>query len=431
MKRKLLFITMLLIGIMSFAQTTYYVKPSAEGGNDANEGTSWNTAFATLSKACTSAVSNDEIHIASGTFNVTAPVKEELTGKTLTIKGGYDVIENTQDYNNKTIFDGNEGATNQFMMISGSASNITLDNVKVQNCKTGGSGGAINIYLGTLSVSNSIFHNNKAAALAYVDGGAINNAGTLQVVNCVFTNNSAARYGGAIANGADVANTMTVSNSSFSGNFAKFGGGIGVRANGISDVNNSILWNNTHSSAGSGSQLYTESALTIAYNIVKGSNAGIVATATATLTMPNGEAVDAMDSDPLFTSATDLSLQASSPAIDKGNNSLIPLGITTDIIGFDRIYNTTVDLGAYEKGPSTGVGSVSEENLAFSPNPTKDFIIINVDADKQTHLAIYDLSGKLVLNRTVSGKSQIDLNGIANGVYLIRLNDTISKLIKK
>ena len=37
-----------------------------------------------------------------------------------------------------------------------------------------------------------------------------------------------------------------------------------------------------------------------------------------------------------------------SPAIDAGSNALIPPGVTIDERGFARIYNSTVDIGAYE-----------------------------------------------------------------------------------
>lgn len=434
MKKKLFFFMSLMISVISFAQTTYYVKSSIDGGDDSNDGLSWNTAFATLSKASTIAASGSEIRIATGTFNVTAPVKDELTGKTLTIKGGYDVASGNQDYNNKTVFDGNEGATNQLMMITGgAATKITLDNVKVQNCKTAGSGGAINILYGNLNVSNSIFHNNKAAASLYTDGGAINNAGTLQVVNCVFTSNAASRYGGAIANGAAAANVMSVTNSSFSGNFAQSGGGIGVRASGTSNVNNSIFWNNTHSSAGSGAQLYTEGVLKLDHNIVKGGSASISLVGTgATLTLVNSSDVtDAINSDPLFASTTDLSIQAGSPAIDKGSNALIPGGITIDIIGEARVYNSvTVDLGAYEYTPGTETG-LNDKSVQFTiyPNPTKDFVIVELAHNNSTRITISDITGKTIIDRITTGKEFIDVSFLNKGIYLIKVNNSASKII--
>ena len=43
-----------------------------------------------------------------------------------------------------------------------------------------------------------------------------------------------------------------------------------------------------------------------------------------------------------------LRLTTSSRAIDAGDNTYLPAGITEDLVGNDRIQNTTVDLGAYE-----------------------------------------------------------------------------------
>ncbi len=48
-----------------------------------------------------------------------------------------------------------------------------------------------------------------------------------------------------------------------------------------------------------------------------------------------------------------MALLPGSPAIDAGNNALIPAGITTDQRGpgYARVVNGTVDIGAY--GPDT------------------------------------------------------------------------------
>ncbi|CAL2093767.1 putative repeat protein (TIGR02543 family)/predicted secreted protein (Por secretion system target) [Tenacibaculum sp. 190524A05c] len=58
------------------------------------------------------------------------------------------------------------------------------------------------------------------------------------------------------------------------------------------------------------------------------------------------------NSDPLFTDVVngDFTLQASSPAVDAGDNTKIPSGITTDLFANQRIFNSTVDMGAYESG---------------------------------------------------------------------------------
>ena len=43
-----------------------------------------------------------------------------------------------------------------------------------------------------------------------------------------------------------------------------------------------------------------------------------------------------------------MALLPGSPAIDAGNNALIPAGVTTDQRGLPRIVNGTVDIGAFE-----------------------------------------------------------------------------------
>jgi len=69
-----------------------------------------------------------------------------------------------------------------------------------------------------------------------------------------------------------------------------------------------------------------------------------------------------LDADPLFwfavhpayapTAAGILRLRWGSPAIDAGDNGLIPAGVTSDLAGKPRIYDGVVDMGAYETYPS-------------------------------------------------------------------------------
>ena len=68
-----------------------------------------------------------------------------------------------------------------------------------------------------------------------------------------------------------------------------------------------------------------------------------------------------------------------------------------------------------------------EVSLKISPNPTSRYLTVSYSADfKPTELTLYDLAGKSVFNKKdPSVFSQvIDLEGIANGVYLLQLKNT-------
>jgi len=57
-----------------------------------------------------------------------------------------------------------------------------------------------------------------------------------------------------------------------------------------------------------------------------------------------------IDEDPLFLNSGDepLSLTDLSPCIDAGDSTKVPVAITKDISGNDRIQGVAVDMGAYE-----------------------------------------------------------------------------------
>ncbi len=273
------------------------------------------------------------------------------------------------------------------------------DSTFVDNSADNGSwsyGGAI-YTSGTTSVSGSTFTNNSA----YEDGGAICCSGTLTVINSTFTQNSASEDGGAIhsstsplhvvnsvfngntaVNGGAIATrseAFTFTNSTLAGNSAtNYGGGIYNGSNAVATLNNSTLTKNSASGDGGGIYNYSTASLTLNNSIVSlntgGSNPNISGTYT------NASSVSLIGSDPDFVEDPsagadgvwgtadddygDLSLKSTSSAKDAGLYSLLPDDIydldddddlleklALDILGNARVYNGTVDLGAYEYTP--------------------------------------------------------------------------------
>jgi predicted outer membrane repeat protein len=180
------------------------------------------------------------------------------------------------------------------------------------------------------------------------------------LVNAIFSGNAAHKGGGAIYNEGS---HPTLTNVAFDANSAASGGGI-YNEESKPRIQNSILWDN-RASAGPQILNTSTSTPTLTYCDVRDSG-GSGAGWDAALGVDGGGNLDA---DPLFvapvlpvvaagagggevpqTAVWDLRLRAGSPAIDAGDNDLLPPGVITDLTGRPRIVNGRVDLGAYEFG---------------------------------------------------------------------------------
>jgi uncharacterized repeat protein (TIGR02543 family) len=242
-------------------------------------------------------------------------------------------------------------------------------------------GGGIFNSQGTLTVINSVFSNNRVDDPEGGGGGIANSnngtiewtcCGILTVTHSTFSGNESA-YGGGIYSSSSY--TLTVTNSTLSGNITKQYGG-GILAQGTTILTNSTVTGNIAIRGGGGIQNYVASTLTLNNSIVAGNIAligkeiygGYSAESSSNLFGENGvSGVDGATPSPSEIIAGPLSsvigpladnggptqthaLVAGSPAINAGNNSLIPTGITTDQRGdgFPRIVGGTVDIGAVE-----------------------------------------------------------------------------------
>ena len=236
----------------------------------------------------------------------------------------------------------------------------------------GGGGGVAN--RGTLIVIDSALFDNWA-----VDGGGIINGGTAAVINSTVSGNRG--IGGIFTGGA-----LTVINSTLSDNFTIWDGGGICNSGGTVTVINSTLSGNTASNGG-GIFNFVGGELTLGNSIVAGNIAqsssgkeisnglpeipGIFTSQGHNLLGENGvSGVDGGSLDPSdivptvgigailaplgnYGGPTQTHLLVpGSPAINAGDNALIPSGVTTDQRGFPRIQGGIVDIGAVEVGES-------------------------------------------------------------------------------
>jgi len=227
---------------------------------------------------------------------------------------------------------------------------------------------------------------------AATNGGAIYNSGgndgtaNPQLTNATFTDNAAAN-GGAIYNFGDNRGTASprITNATFVGNAATDGGAIYnlARFGGVTDpeVTNTILWGNAAS--GDGDEMYNqhsggEDIPVLAHTIIEGgvNGAGVAGDT-------NRDGGGNLDKDPQFADPSNPAgpdgtfatvddggnVLGGSPAIDAGDGTAVPAGVSSDIAGTPRVQDrdgdgaATVNIGAYETpflgSPTAVTGSVS------------------------------------------------------------------------
>lgn len=411
----------------------YHVKPT---GDDSHSGTSWDEAYATIQTAVKNAAYGDIIKVASGHFKESTTINIPGSIK-LTLKGGYDIETNMQNFENKTIIDGD--SKHQIINVI-SESWLVLDNFILQNGngKRGTAavtGGALYTE-GTFDITNCVFKNNSTVEAK--DGGAIhiNNLTAeepLRIVNCEFYDNVSDRNAGAIR-----ISRMPVSiiNSTFTRNTAKqYAGAIlvhddGTNRNGELFLYNSILWNNFDTTPQDREiQLSGGKKATFDHNIIKGGADGIYTNSGIKNFINNAE-TDAMNVDPLFVSNENFQLTEQSPAIDAGDNELFGEQEDIDILGKARISGQNIDLGAHEYTDATGTNTISMHNMSIYPNPAANFITIKTTDILNTQFTIYDVYGRVVISGAYSGNMQvIDVSSLADGIYFLRMKDEIIKMI--
>lgn len=265
-----------------------------------------------------------------------------------------------------------------------------------------------------VKISNSLFYNNRsrnfgatgyAGSALWIRANGTNSTVDADIVNCTFTDNidigtasAAERATVGMSKSATGTFNAEVSNCIFYGNTTTGGvtsisiGRVHTNAPNITLINNSIGEDNF-------------SNFTYLTNT---SNAN-----------------------PLFTDAVnnDFTLQSGSPAIDTGDNTKILPGVTTDLLGNQRIFNSTVDMGVYEYGATLGTNEYVQEKtmLKIYPNPTSSILNIEMNTDLEK-VEVYNLQGQKVLE---SNLNSINVSNIPVGLYLIQITDSKGELSAK
>lgn len=216
-------------------------------------------------------------------------------------------------------------------------------------------GGGLHSWDSELTVVRCTFLSNEADLAGFGEGGGaayvLNFDRPTTLANCLFAGNSAVASGGAL-NLSTFATPIVVADCTFSGNSSTAAGG-GLAAFNVELVN-SVLWSN---SAPSGAELHvysgpvTSSSLWVDRSLVAGGQGGVTTLNNGVLVWGAGNLSsdpmfvdsDGVDDDALTIGDNDYRLLSGSPALDAGDNTLVPAdtgdldgdGVTTEPLPLD------------------------------------------------------------------------------------------------
>jgi hypothetical protein len=207
-------------------------------------------------------------------------------------------------------------------------------------------------------------------------GGLANYGGTTTLTNCTVSGNSAGSNGGGLL---DSGGTTTLTNCTVSGNSARYSGGLANIGGTTTLANTIVAANSTGSSSGPDAHGAFTSQGNNLIGETDGSSGWVSSDRTGTLAQPLNPLLAPLGNygGPTQTMA----LLPGSPAIDAGNNVLIPAGVTTDQRGLSRIVDSAVDIGSFEsQGFAISIVSGNNQSIAVN-NPFDAPLIVQVTAN--------------------------------------------------
>lgn len=389
----------------AFGQTVVYVDRSAPGV--IHDGASWCTAFLDLQPTLITAAAGTEIRVANGRYTPQTPPASVRTisfalKSGVTIFGGYAGCgAMNPDERDFTLYEtilsgdlmGNDGpsfanrADNSYNVVRGEGADATaiLDGFTISGGNANGTnpldrGGGIRNYF---TISRAIFRNlvirDNEAGNTRGGGGIYNDHTLCQYINCLITGNRAipgitqGNGGGVLNNGAThpdgIGSEATFRNCAIVGNHARVGGGIYNDVGARPNIENSVLWGNTHNGfVGVFAQINSVVTTTMRYSHVQDLTTTFFPDPTNSALNPLFVDIDGADGI-LGTADDDLRLSDDSPCINAGDPATVVGASDVDLANAPRLVGCRVDIGVHE----SAIGQLFADFNADSVVDLRDF----------------------------------------------------------
>ncbi|MBD3863836.1 T9SS type A sorting domain-containing protein [Olleya marilimosa] len=227
-----------------------------------------------------------------------------------------------------------------------------------------------------------------------------------------------------------ITNSSFINNNVVNVNNTSFGQAIIMGSDntrGHLEINNSIFFGNTLNGA------YADRD--ISYG-TQGNHYELVINNSITQITNNGGASGAFAA-PSFTNVQDLDpntvslnlsadykpTTSSSYVLDNGENTFYNTALfgDFDLSGNNRIFNSTIDLGAHEYVSTLSVAAVSlsENSIKLYPNPVIDVVNIKTNQTIE-NVSVFNVNGQKVLE--IANQSQINISNLPIGMYFLNIN---------
>ncbi|MEI6822335.1 MAG: T9SS type A sorting domain-containing protein [Bacteroidota bacterium] len=100
----------------------------------------------------------------------------------------------------------------------------------------------------------------------------------------------------------------------------------------------------------------------------------------------------------------------------------------------DTIFAGTQDEGVWKRSISEMTAGINENtlnNISIYPNPTKDILTIETNANQEQRLEIINLIGQTIYTIYINKKAIVNTSAFANGVYILKIYSDKETIVRK